>query len=467
MHMRVMDRPPFTVREEVGAERARRSERLEAEAPCVLLEWDTRLLGRAHRAGGGRHADAGARRRGRRVGRRERGRLPRTSSPTATTRRSAQLAEDGGFRLMDVRVELRRPARAERVEGVREARDEDDERAAGDRAREPRDHALLRRPELPGRALRRPLRHVDQRGASRAGRDGVLVAERRRRRPATCSCHLDADGVGLDRPDRGRRGGARRAGSGVALVARRRRLVRGAAAPTTMSVVTQGRNVAGAADVPARGLPPSVARALVPQVVRAVTELTDPVQPGEPARRTSSSFVARGGRRTATSRATGRSRGAARSCSSSELGVARVLLTTSCTHALELAALLLDIGPGDEVVVPSFTFVSARNAFALRGAKHRLRRRSARHAQPRRAPARRRSSSERTRAIVPTHYAGVGCELDAICATAERVGAAVVEDNAHGLFGRYRGRPLGTFGALAAQSFHETKNSPAARAGRS
>jgi dTDP-4-amino-4,6-dideoxygalactose transaminase len=66
--------------------------------------------------------------------------------------------------------------------------------------------------------------------------------------------------------------------------------------------------------------------------------------------------------------------------------------------------------------------------------------------------------NERTRAIVPTHYAGVGCELEAICATAERVGAIVVEDNAHGLFGRYRGRPLGTFGAFAAQSFHETKN---------
>jgi dTDP-4-amino-4,6-dideoxygalactose transaminase len=140
-----------------------------------------------------------------------------------------------------------------------------------------------------------------------------------------------------------------------------------------------------------------------------------------------------------------------------ELGVRRALLTTSCTHALELAALVLGAGPGDEVVVPSFTFVSGANAFALRGAKVVF-------ADVRSdtlnldEEALNELVNERTRAIVPTHYAGVGCELDAICATAERVGAALVEDNAHGLFGRYRGRALGTFGAFAAQSFHETKN---------
>jgi dTDP-4-amino-4,6-dideoxygalactose transaminase len=140
-----------------------------------------------------------------------------------------------------------------------------------------------------------------------------------------------------------------------------------------------------------------------------------------------------------------------------ELGVRRALLTTSCTHALELAALVLSIGPGDEVVVPSFTFVSGANAFALRGAKIVF--------ADVRADTLNLDESlldelvgERTRAIVPTHYAGVGCELDAICATADRVGAALVEDNAHGLFGRYRGRPLGTFGTFAVQSFHETKN---------
>lgn len=139
------------------------------------------------------------------------------------------------------------------------------------------------------------------------------------------------------------------------------------------------------------------------------------------------------------------------------LGAARVLLTTSCTHALELAALLLDVGPGDEVVVPSFTFVSGANAFALRGAKVVFAdvRPDTLNLDEAQLPG---LVNERTRAIVPTHYAGVGCELDEIVAVAERVGATVVEDNAHGLFGRYHGRALGTFGALAVQSFHETKN---------
>jgi dTDP-4-amino-4,6-dideoxygalactose transaminase len=139
------------------------------------------------------------------------------------------------------------------------------------------------------------------------------------------------------------------------------------------------------------------------------------------------------------------------------LGAERALLTTSCTHALELAALLLGVGPGDEVVVPAFTFVSSAAAFALRGARPvfvdvrpdtlNLDERALADAV-----------TERTRAIVPVHYAGVGCAMDEILAVAGRAGAAVVEDNAHGLFGAYRGRPLGSFGALAAQSFHETKN---------
>jgi dTDP-4-amino-4,6-dideoxygalactose transaminase len=141
----------------------------------------------------------------------------------------------------------------------------------------------------------------------------------------------------------------------------------------------------------------------------------------------------------------------------SELGVERALLTTSCTHALELAALVLDTGPDDEIVVPAFTFVSGANAFALRGARIVFA-----DVRPDTLNLDERALdglvSERTRAIVPTHYAGVGCEMDAICATADRVGAVVVEDNAHGLFGKYRGQALGTFGALAAQSFHETKN---------
>jgi dTDP-4-amino-4,6-dideoxygalactose transaminase len=124
---------------------------------------------------------------------------------------------------------------------------------------------------------------------------------------------------------------------------------------------------------------------------------------------------------------------------------------------MEMCALLLDIQPGDEVIVPCFTFVSTANAFALRGAKpvfidirpdtlnldERL---LESHITP------------RTRVIIPVHYAGVGCEMEAISEVARRFGLSVVEDNAHGLFSRYKGKYLGTFGELAAQSFHETKN---------
>lgn len=139
------------------------------------------------------------------------------------------------------------------------------------------------------------------------------------------------------------------------------------------------------------------------------------------------------------------------------LEVCRVLLTTNCTHALEMAALLLDIQPGDEVIIPSFTFVSTVNAFVLRGAK------------PVFIDIRPDTLNMdetiledlltvRTRAIVPVHYAGVGCEMDTIMGVANYHDIPVVEDNAHGLFGKYKGKYLGTFGCLATQSFHETKN---------
>ena len=140
-----------------------------------------------------------------------------------------------------------------------------------------------------------------------------------------------------------------------------------------------------------------------------------------------------------------------------ELGVAKALLTTSCTHALEMAAILLDCGPEDEVILPSFTFVSTANAFALRGAKIVF--------------ADIRSDTlnldenlleglitRKTKAIVPVHYAGVACEMKAICKVSRQLGVRVVEDNAHALLARYRGKYTGTFGALATQSFHETKN---------
>jgi dTDP-4-amino-4,6-dideoxygalactose transaminase len=141
----------------------------------------------------------------------------------------------------------------------------------------------------------------------------------------------------------------------------------------------------------------------------------------------------------------------------SQLGCKKVLLTTSCTHALEMAALLLDIQSGDEVIVPSFTFVSTVNAFVLRGAF------------PRFIDCRpdtlnmdetklEKLITKKTKAILPVHYAGVGCEMDKISAIAQAKRIAIVEDNAHGLFGKYKGKYLGTFGTFATQSFHETKN---------
>lgn len=140
-----------------------------------------------------------------------------------------------------------------------------------------------------------------------------------------------------------------------------------------------------------------------------------------------------------------------------ELGVQKALLTTSCTHALEMSAILLDIQPGDEVIIPDFTFVSTVNAFVLRGAKPVFLdiRSDTLNLDESQLEG---SISPRTKAIVPVHYAGVGCEMDSIMDIAARYGVAVVEDNAHGLFAKYKGKYLGTFGCMASQSFHETKN---------
>ena len=140
-----------------------------------------------------------------------------------------------------------------------------------------------------------------------------------------------------------------------------------------------------------------------------------------------------------------------------QLGVPKALLTTSCTAALEMSALLLNLQPGDEAIVPSFTFVSTINAFVLRGARPVF--------ADIRADTLNLDENQieslitpRTKVIVPVHYAGVACEMDEIQQIADRHGLALVEDNAHGLYGRYRDRLLGTFGAMATQSFHETKN---------
>jgi dTDP-4-amino-4,6-dideoxygalactose transaminase len=139
------------------------------------------------------------------------------------------------------------------------------------------------------------------------------------------------------------------------------------------------------------------------------------------------------------------------------LGVPKVLLTTSCTHALEMTALLLDLHPGDEVIVPSFTFVSTINAYVLRGARPvfvDIRSDTLNLDEKLLETA----ITPRTKAIVVMHYGGIACEMDSIMAIADRHGIPVIEDNAHGLFARYKGRYLGTFGVMATQSFHETKN---------
>jgi len=135
----------------------------------------------------------------------------------------------------------------------------------------------------------------------------------------------------------------------------------------------------------------------------------------------------------------------------------RVLLTTSCTHALEMSALLGHLKPGDEVIVPSFTFVSTASAFAMFGAKPVFvdSSESTLNVDPRLIE---QAITPKTRAICVVHYGGVACEMEPILKLTEKHGLLVIEDNAHGLFAKYKGRYLGTFGAMATQSFHETKN---------
>jgi dTDP-4-amino-4,6-dideoxygalactose transaminase len=150
----------------------------------------------------------------------------------------------------------------------------------------------------------------------------------------------------------------------------------------------------------------------------------------------------------------------ARRCSAwieQRLGATRALLTHSCTAALEMAAMLTGVGPGDEVIMPSFTFVSTANAFVLRGATPvfvDIRPDTLNLDEA----AIEGAITPRTRAIVPVHYAGVACEMDEILAIAARHGLVVVEDAAQAMLSTYKGRPVGALGHLAALSFHETKN---------
>jgi len=141
----------------------------------------------------------------------------------------------------------------------------------------------------------------------------------------------------------------------------------------------------------------------------------------------------------------------------STTGTGRALLTTSCTHALEMSALLCDLAPGDEVIVPSYTFVSTASAFALFGAKPVFvdSRQDTLNIDASLIEA---AITPRTRAICVVHYGGVACEMEQILAIARAHHLMVIEDNAHGLYAKYRGKYLGTLGSLATQSFHETKN---------
>ncbi len=139
------------------------------------------------------------------------------------------------------------------------------------------------------------------------------------------------------------------------------------------------------------------------------------------------------------------------------LGNDKTLLTTSCTHALEMAALLLRLKPGDEVIVPAFTFVSTASAFMLYGAKPIFVdvRQDTLNIDVDQVEA---AITSRTRAICVVHYGGVACEMERLVKIAHDHNLVLIEDNAHGLFAKYKGKYLGTFGSLATQSFHETKN---------
>lgn len=141
----------------------------------------------------------------------------------------------------------------------------------------------------------------------------------------------------------------------------------------------------------------------------------------------------------------------------SKLSCQSNLLTPSCTHALEMAALLIDIQPGDEVILPSYTFVSTANAFVLRGAKVVFVdiRHDTMNIDEQLIPA---AITPNTKAIVVVHYAGVSCEMDTIMSIASEHNLYVIEDAAQGMMSEYKGRPLGSIGHLGAYSFHETKN---------
>lgn len=144
----------------------------------------------------------------------------------------------------------------------------------------------------------------------------------------------------------------------------------------------------------------------------------------------------------------------------------KIMLTTSCTHGLEMASLLCDIQPGDEVIMPSYTFVSTADAFVLRGARVKFV-----DIDPKtmniNANLIEYAITERTKVIVPVHYAGVGCDMDTIIDIAKRHNLLVVEDAAQAMMATYKGQYLGTIGDFGSYSFHETKTTPWVKVARS
>ena len=140
-----------------------------------------------------------------------------------------------------------------------------------------------------------------------------------------------------------------------------------------------------------------------------------------------------------------------------QTGTAKALLTTSCTHATEMAAILAEIKPGDEVIMPSYTFVSTADAFVLRGAKVVFVdiRPDTMNIDENKIES---AVTKKTRAIVPVHYAGVACEMDTIIDIAQKHNLWVIEDAAQGVMSTYKGKALGSIGDFGCYSFHETKN---------
>ena len=367
-----------------------------------------------------------------------------------------ELAAAGGFRVADIRITFARELRADSgaTRSVRAFRESDLPSLQAIAAVSHRDTRFYNDPGFPDQRCDELYQTWIERSCHGYA-DTVLVAEHRLEPAGYVACHVDTEGVGS---------------IGLLAVAKWSRglglggeLVAGAliffeeAGCKRVTVATQGRNC------PAQRLYQNCGfrsanvelwyhRWFDRDIVNSYRiPFNKPSLSGNELLHLAESITA--GHISSDGRFTAR----CRDLMQTEFGVPGVLLTTSCTHALEMAALLLNIHPGDEVIIPSFTFVSTVNAFVLRGGvpifvdvRPDTLNIDERQLEP--------LITTRTKAIVVVHYAGVGCEMDTITSLAKRRKIAIIEDNAHGMFGRYRSQYLGTFGTLSTLSFHETKN---------